>query len=120
MTYVVELEFEGEKPMPKELAGYDCRICMALQRSRQDESEYIMRTKKDERLDENQRMVDYHDILTGEATICLPDHAYAHADHDAVERCLYGEYLEARLPADEYRKLQVNAWKARQLTEFMA
>lgn len=110
--HTVPLEFEGVQPMTPELAGYDCRICMVLQRNPADESAYIFRTHKDERLQDG-RMVDYCDILVGEPTICLPDHNYAHADHDTTERIAYAEYLQARLPADECQKLQVVQWAYR-------
>ena len=108
----VALEFEGAIPMIKELAGYDCRICMVLGRDKVDEDHYILRTKKDERLQDG-RMVDCMDILEGEMVICLPDHHYAHADHNHLERVLYAEYLEARLPKDEYERLDVAAWRER-------
>lgn len=114
MTYTIPLEFEGTLPMPKELAEYDCRICMVLQRTPADENQYILRTHKDERL-RNGRMIDYCDILEGELAICLPDHNYAHADHDLVERVAYAEMLQARLPADEYQKLMVWQWAASQV-----
>jgi hypothetical protein len=112
-TTIIPLEFEGAKPMTKEMAGYDCRICMVLQRSPVDESAYIFRTKKDERLDNGGHMIDYCDILEGEQTICLPDHNYAHADHDWAERIMYAERLQAILPADECVKLMVSQWAAR-------
>jgi hypothetical protein len=108
----VPLEFEGAIPMTKALAGYDCRICMVLQRTREDENHYILRTKKDERLKDG-RMIDYCDILEGEMCICLPDHNYAHADHTWPERVLYAEMLEARLPKDEFERLDVVAWSQR-------
>ncbi len=109
----VPLEFQGAIPMTKELAGYDCRICMVLGRSEPDESYYIMRTKKDERLNDKGNMIDYYDILEGEMCICLPDHAYAHADHNHSERIAYAEMLEARLPKDEFERLDVAAWSQR-------
>ena len=109
----IPLEFEGSVPLPKELDGYDCRICMVLQREEATETNYIMRTKKDERLDADNHMIDYHDILTGEPTICLPDHHYAHADHSWAERVYYAEMLEVRLPADEYQRLDVARWRNR-------
>jgi hypothetical protein len=109
----IPLEFEGIIPMPKELAGYDCRICMVLQRHEADENYYILRTQKDQRVDADGHMVDYHDILEGEGTICLPDHHYAHADHSWPERVAYAEMLEARLPADEYQRLDVSRWRNR-------
>lgn len=111
----IPLEFQGEIPMPKELAGYDCRICMVLQRDPVDENFYILRTQKDQRLDENGRMVDYCDILEGEMVICLPDHHYAHADHNPPERVYYVEMLEARLPKDEFEKIDAAAWAQRQI-----
>jgi len=111
--HTIPLEFEGSIPLPKELNGYDCRICMVLQRSEVDETHYVLRTHKDERLDANNNMVDYCDILTGEGTICLPDHHYAHADHSWAERVTYAEMLEVRLPADEYQRLDVNRWRNR-------
>jgi len=110
----VALEFEGQIPMIKELNGYDCRICMVLQRDAIDENYYILRTQKDQRLDDNGRMIDYCDILTGEMVICLPDHNYAHADHNHAERVFYAEMLEARLPKDEYERLNVEAWARRE------
>jgi len=110
---IIPLEFEGIKPMPKELAGYDCRICMVIGRDAADEAAYISRTLKDERLDANGRMVDYMDILEGEPTICLPDHNYAHGDHIWLERVMYAEMLQARLPVDECQRLQVSQWAAR-------
>lgn len=86
---------------------------MILQRSQPDENLYILRTHKDERLQDG-RMIDYCDILQGEATICLPDHNYAHADHDWAERIAYAEMLQARLPTDDYIKLMVSQWAARE------
>lgn len=108
----IPLEFEGAIPMTAALAGYDCRICMVIQRDAQDETEYIMRTKKDERLRDG-HMIDYCDILEGEMCICLPDHAYAHADHNHTERVLYAERLEAILPKDDFERLDVAAWSQR-------
>jgi hypothetical protein len=108
----IALEFEGAIPMIKELAGYDCRICLIISRHGPDEDHYILRTKKDERIKDG-RMVDYCDILEGEMVICLPDHNYAHADHDWAERITYAEMLEARLPKDEYERLNVAVWAAR-------
>lgn len=108
----VPLEFEGAIPMTAALAGYDCRICMVLQREPADENFYILRTKKDERLRDG-RMIDYCDILEGEMVICLPDHNYAHADHNHSERVAYAEMLEARLPKDDYERLDVVAWSQR-------
>jgi hypothetical protein len=113
MKEKIPLEFEGAIPMTAALAGYDCRVCMVLGRHQVDEDHYILRTKKDERLDEKGNVVDSGKILEGEMCICLPDHHYAHADHDHVERLSYGEYLEAMLPKDEYERLDVAAWRER-------
>lgn len=112
MTYTIPLEFEGSVPLPDTFApGYDCRICLVLRGN--DEDAYQFRTKKDERLVDG-RQVDTYKILVGEGTICLPDHHYAHADHDWVERITYAEMLQARLPVEEFKKIGVLAWQARE------
>jgi hypothetical protein len=112
---IIPLEFEGEKALPETFApGYDCRICMILRGA--DEDAYVLRTQKDQRVGKDGELVfDTGRILPGEMAICLPDHHYAHADHDAVERVLYAEMLEARLPVDEANKIQVGSWKMKQV-----
>lgn len=110
----IPLEFEGVVSLPETFApGYDCRICMRL-RGREEEI-YEMRTKKDERLNENGTMVDTYKILVGEGTICLPDHNYAHADHSPEEIVIYAEYLQAVLPTDDYIRLDVARWANRKV-----
>lgn len=110
----IALEFEGQLPLPAHFnGGYDCRICMVLGRDETDETAYQMRTGRKDVWVDGRLLHTVQRIQVGEMTICLPDHNYAHADHDHVERVLYAEMLEARLPKDDYERLDVAAWAAR-------
>jgi hypothetical protein len=109
----IPLEFEGARQLPAWFnGGYDCRICMVLRG--EQEIVYQERTGRKDTWSADGRL-SYHvmRIQVGEMVICLPDHSYAHADHDHVERVLYAEMLEARLPKDDYERLDVAAWAAR-------
>jgi len=105
----IPLEFEGSISLPETFApGYDCRICLVLHGVEADGYRFL--TKKDERLDDKGREIDWYKILPGEMTICLPDHHYAHADHDLPNKTFYAEMLEARLPKSECERLSVREW----------
>jgi len=104
------LEFQGERKLPSWYnGGYDCRICMAF-RSHEEEDRYEARTGRKNVWKDGRLQYHVMRIQVGELIICLPDHDYAHADHDKQERLMYGEMLEARFPRDECERLDVYGW----------
>jgi hypothetical protein len=105
------LEFEGELPLPAWYhGGYDCRICMAM--GGDETVTYQARTNRSDKWVDGR--LDHHvmRVQVGEKVICLPDHNYAHSDHNNAERLTYGEMLEARFPRNECERMGVYDWLA--------
>ena len=103
------LEFEGVLPVPAWAGrGLDCRICMILRGA--DEEAYRVRVDVADTMERISLMP------VGMPCIALPDGYYAHANHDAVEKTLYAEMLEARLPKVDYNAIGVMAWLTGQIT----
>lgn len=107
----IPLEFSGERALPAWFdGGYDCRICMILRG--EQETEYQARTGRRDVWVDGRLLWTAQRVQVGMMVICLPDHNYAHADHNKAEKHLYGEMLEARLPRSESEHIGVPGWLA--------